>query len=68
MKENWIFVRQDAETLKKHSGPVVWVSRCERCGAEEPVYEGPLDVAIYQGKKFMERHKRCEERRPNESL
>jgi len=59
MKEDWIFVRQDPEVLKKYNGPVVWVNWCKRCGTEEPTYEGPLDVAIYQSKQFRSIHKGC---------
>ena len=59
MKIDWIFSSQQEEVLKKYPGPVVWVNQCKKCGTEEPVYQGPVDVAIYQSKKFISTHGRC---------
>ncbi len=56
---DWIFSIQTPEILKKYPGPTIWVSRCERCGVEEPVYAGPLDVAIFQSKRFIKLHSIC---------
>ena len=41
---DWIVCCQEAEVLKKFSGPVVWVNQCLRCGQEEPVFTGPVPV------------------------
>ncbi len=56
---DWIIVSQTEFDLARYVGPVVWINKCLRCGNEEPVYQGPLDVAIYQSKKFSSIHKRC---------
>jgi hypothetical protein len=56
---DWIVSIQHPEVLKKYTGPVVWINRCERCGEEEPVYAGPVDNAVNQGHKFIQRHKYC---------
>jgi predicted nucleotidyltransferase len=65
MKIDWIFSSQQEAVLKKYPGPVVWVNQCKRCGIEEPVYQGPLDVAIYQLRKFISIHRGCREKRTN---
>ncbi len=56
---DWIISSQNELDLSRYSGPVVWVNKCLRCGTEEPTYEGSLDVAIYQSKKFISLHKSC---------
>jgi len=61
IKGDWIIVSQTAFDLARYLGPVVWINKCLRCGTEEPVYQGPADVAIYQGKKFITIHKGCKE-------
>ena len=58
-KGDWIVVSQTEFDLARYSGPVVWINKCLRCGTEEPVYQGSVDVAIYQGKKFISIHGRC---------
>ena len=57
--QDWIIISQTAFDLARYLGPVVWINKCLRCGGEEPTYEGPMDVAIYQSKKFINIHKRC---------
>ena len=68
MKADWIFSIQGPGVLKKYPGPVAWVNWCKRCGREEPVYQGPLDVAIYQSKQFIKIHKGCKGGRINGEL
>ena len=58
-QRDWIIISQTKFDLARYWGPVVWIQKCLRCNAEEPVYEGPVDVAIYQGKKFISIHKDC---------
>ncbi len=57
---DWIIASQEPGILAKHPGPVVWVMICLRCGAEQPVYEGDLTVAIFAAKEFEKWHKNCE--------
>jgi len=59
MKVDWIVSSQTEFDLARYLGPVVWINKCLRCGTEELVYQGPADVAIYQGKKFISIHRRC---------
>ena len=56
---DWIISSQTPYDLARYIGPVVWVSKCLRCGQEEPTYQGPLSVAIFQGKEFIRLHKNC---------
>jgi len=56
---DWIICSQTKEDFSKYSGPIVWISKCLRCGQEEPTYEGPLSVGIFQGKEFIRLHKNC---------
>jgi hypothetical protein len=59
MKPHWILSLQQKAVLEKYPGPVAWVNYCQLCGKEEPVYEGPLNVAIYQSSNFISIHKGC---------
>lgn len=61
MKIDWLISDQTPETVRRFPGPVIWVNRCLRCGAEEPVYEGRVETAIFQSRGFIEMHKRCKE-------
>ncbi len=56
---DWIVINQQTEILKKYPGPVVWVNQCQRCDGEEPVYQGPLDIALFASKRFLQFHKDC---------
>jgi len=56
---DWIVSCQKAEVLKKFPGPVAWVNQCLRCGREEPVFMGPVPVAIYQSRLFIKMHRQC---------
>lgn len=58
---DWIIVSQTKYDLARYIGPVVWVNKCIRCGQEEPTYEGPASVTIFQGKEFVRLHKNCKE-------
>lgn len=60
-RPDWIICSQEKEVLARFGGRVVWVNRCLRCGEELAVYEGPLDKAISESKKFIEVHRNCEE-------
>lgn len=59
MKADHVFSVQTPEAIKRHPGPVVWINRCENCGQEEPVYQGPVEVALFQSKLFIKRHRTC---------
>jgi len=59
---DWIICSQRVEDLRRYSGPVVWINECLRCGTEEPIYQGALDVLVYQGKRFINFHKNCKEK------
>lgn len=58
-KQDWIIASQTKEDLRKFEGKVVWINQCKRCGREEPVYEGRLEVAISQMRSFIKIHKYC---------
>jgi hypothetical protein len=62
VKIDWIISSQNADDIRKYPGPVVWVSKCLRCGAEEPAYEGGMEVEILASKLFISSHKNCKER------
>lgn len=58
----WIVCSQTKEDLGKYQGPACWVNKCLRCGEEEPVYAGRLDVSIFQTKSFGSLHGGCKEK------
>ena len=58
---DWIICSQEPDRLARHPAPVVWINVCLRCGTEEPVYQGPVDITLFAAKHFTKRHKDCEE-------
>ena len=64
---NWIIVSQTPYDLARYLGPIVWVSKCLRCGQEEPTYEGYVPVAVFQGKEFIRLHKNCKPKEDSRS-
>lgn len=55
----WIIWSQEPDKMARHAGPVCWINVCLRCAAEEPVYEGPVEVTLFASKNFIKHHAHC---------